>query len=51
MEKTNKARYNTTDANKYIGQTIENVKTDEIIITRDKLENVLLKHMEQSILT
>ncbi|MBR4007302.1 hypothetical protein [Fibrobacter sp.] len=35
------------DSQKYIANSYKNVSTDEIIITRDKLENILLKHLKR----
>ncbi|MBR6123815.1 hypothetical protein IKQ19_09535 [Candidatus Saccharibacteria bacterium] len=35
-----------SDANRYIAESHENVQTDLIITTKDKLENILLKHLK-----
>lgn len=37
------------DTSKYIASSYENIKTDLIKITRDKLENILLKYLNDSI--
>lgn len=37
------------DTSKYITSSYENIKTDLITITRDKLEIILLKHLNNSV--
>lgn len=42
----NKAIYNTLD-DKFISESHENIQTELITITKDKLENILLKYLEK----
>lgn len=50
MAKTNnsqKATYSTVDDNKFISEAHENIQTELITITKDKLENILLKYLNK----
>lgn len=42
-----KAEFKTNEESKFIDQRRTNVKSDLIEITEDKLENILLKHLQQ----
>lgn len=44
---TLKAEFKTDEENKFIDQRRTNVKSDLIEITEDKLENILLKHLQR----
>ena len=44
---TSKVEFKTGEASKFINQRRTNVKSDLIEITEDKLENILLKHLQQ----
>ena len=41
-----KATYSGSDDSRFVGEIRSNVKSDVIEITADKLENILLKHLE-----
>ncbi len=43
----NTVTYNTTDDKKFISDLHENIQTELITITKDKLENILLKYLNK----
>ena len=46
MSDTQQAQYSSGKNSKFVNQTHENIKFNEIIISDDKLENILLKHLD-----
>ena len=47
MENNNTANFSLDTNNDFVRQLAPNVKSDVIVITEDKLENILLKYLKK----